>query len=411
MALAPRTPTDPSRDAAALLRRLGFATLAIGLPLASLLSRRGVVLLLPIGAALIAVAAALDGGFRRLGDSAGRVGGSTPFAGTAFAVIWSGASLLWASDPAGSASRLVGALGMLAIAFAAYLALPDRMRIANLYLLPIGTAVAAAAAVALVVTGQLGPDLDDDGRSLERGLSLLALFLWPSVAWLRSRRRDMEAICLAIVVAVAVAVGPGVEQKAALAAGAVGFALATVAPRLGPALLAAIMAGGIILAPLVPLALARPVGAAAPGSVAALALETWRGAVLADPLRLLTGHGFGSLLRDRIMGVLPAETPDTILLQLWYELGIVGALAAASALTIGLAGRPEGNYGRLRPGLTGAVAAAFALAATGLGIGQAWWPGALAVLALFFVAAERAQFSTKRPRAVTRAFRREPANV
>ena len=44
---------DPATDAAMLLRRIGFATLALALPLASLVSRRAAVVLAPIGIHLI----------------------------------------------------------------------------------------------------------------------------------------------------------------------------------------------------------------------------------------------------------------------------------------------------------------------------------------------------------------------
>ena len=53
MARAPST--DPARDAAALLRRLGFAVLMVVLPLVALFSRRGAVLFLPAGVTLSAL--------------------------------------------------------------------------------------------------------------------------------------------------------------------------------------------------------------------------------------------------------------------------------------------------------------------------------------------------------------------
>ena len=61
----------------------------------------------------------------------------------------------------------------------------------------------------------------------------------------------------------------------------------------------------------------------------------------------------------------------------------------------------------LVPGVMGAFAAAFALACLGIGTAQMWWFTALAVLVLIFVAAERGQFRTTRPKAI---FQRSPAN-
>ena len=55
-----QTPLDPATDAALLLRRIGFATLALALPLASLVSRRAAVVLVPIGVILLAIAALIE---------------------------------------------------------------------------------------------------------------------------------------------------------------------------------------------------------------------------------------------------------------------------------------------------------------------------------------------------------------
>jgi hypothetical protein len=54
-----------------------------------------------------------------------------------------------------------------------------------------------------------------------------------------------------------------------------------------------------------------------------------------------------------------------------------------------------------------AFAAAFTLACLGIGTAQMWWFTALAVLVLIFVAAERGQFRTTRPKAM---FLRKAAN-
>src|SRR3712207_3946698 len=69
MARAPSSPIDPAADAAALLRRLGFATLMLALPVGTLVARRGAVVLVPVGVILIVIAAALDGTHRSLRDS------------------------------------------------------------------------------------------------------------------------------------------------------------------------------------------------------------------------------------------------------------------------------------------------------------------------------------------------------
>lgn len=55
-----QAPLDPATDAALLLRRIGFGTLALVLPLAALVSRRAAVVLVPIGIALLIIATLVE---------------------------------------------------------------------------------------------------------------------------------------------------------------------------------------------------------------------------------------------------------------------------------------------------------------------------------------------------------------
>ncbi|RYY15118.1 MAG: peptide ABC transporter permease, partial [Alphaproteobacteria bacterium] len=86
------------------------------------------------------------------------------------------------------------------------------------------------------------------------------------------------------------------------------------------------------------------------------------------------------------------------LFELWYELGLVGAFAAAFALhaAIRRAGR-EASV--LVPGAMAAFASAFLIACIGVGMTVMWWLTTLALAVLVFVAVERGQFRTRRPKA------------
>ncbi len=55
-----QAPLDPATDAALLLRRIGFGTLALVLPLAALVSRRAAVVLVPIGVVLLIIATLIE---------------------------------------------------------------------------------------------------------------------------------------------------------------------------------------------------------------------------------------------------------------------------------------------------------------------------------------------------------------
>lgn len=399
MARVPLSSRDPAHDAAALLRRLGLAVLTLGVPVMSLVSRRGVVLMLPIGAALLVLAAWLDRGARHLSESADRLTASPGLVTLAFGLAWMVVTLAWSPDPVASAGRLGGLFGTLGLALAAYLALPERTRVANMYLAPIGVAVAAAIAIELSIVAQPGSDFDEDGRSLGRGVSVLVLFVWPAIAWLRSRDRDVEAACLTILVAVAAVLGPGVAPPVALVVGCVAFFVTSASARMGVAITGILVIAALALAPALPL---MPAGLLSKFGVPAGAwqrdLDAWSAFARLDPWRLVTGAGFDTLFRARLAGIVPANLPVTPLTQIWYELGLVGALSAALAVWMTLRGASV-SYPRLLPGIVAGFAAACTLASLGIGAGQAWWPGALAIFGLLFVGAERGQYRTRRPRA------------
>ena len=58
----PATQTaNPSADAAAMLRRLGFAILFFAIPLAALFTRRALVVMAPLAVILLVLASVLDG--------------------------------------------------------------------------------------------------------------------------------------------------------------------------------------------------------------------------------------------------------------------------------------------------------------------------------------------------------------
>ena len=146
MARPSPVPADPAADAAMLLRRLGFAILMIGLPVAALFARRALVVYAPVGIALLVIAAALDGTARPLRQGTARLAFSSGGIAGGILILWCGLSLIWTPFKAEAAERLVNIVGTLAMAVAGSLALPDRMRSANLYLLPLGIGAAALAA-------------------------------------------------------------------------------------------------------------------------------------------------------------------------------------------------------------------------------------------------------------------------
>lgn len=332
-ARAPQPAADPARDAAALLRRLGFLMLFVAVPVVALVGRRAVVVLAPIALVLLVLAAALDGNHRPLRPVLSRLLNARMALAGALAVGWCALSIAWTPFPGPAAERLANVLAAVALTFAGYLALPDRMRSANLYLVPIGVGAAALAAVLLGLFGgaSMRAGLEEDG-AFERGLTLLALLVWPATAWLRSRGRDLESLGLAVLVAMALVLAPRATPLVAMAFGALAFAATAWRPRIGVAATAGIAGGILALAPLLPFLL-QPLARWLAGPLDPLtrSLGVWRRVVASEPVRLVTGHGFETALRGRLVGLIPGNAPHSLPFELWYELGIVGALGTAAA--------------------------------------------------------------------------------
>ncbi|KLK94997.1 peptide ABC transporter permease [Microvirga vignae] len=394
---------DPSTDAAALLRRLGFALLFFAIPLAALFTRRALVVMAPLAVALIVLAAFLDGTARNPWQRA--LSFVTSRAGLAglVLVLWAGLSLVWTPFLPQASERLLNIVAMGLMALAGYLALPERMRSANLYLLPLGVGLAALIAIAMLF--REGGNLDPDGTGVERGIVMLVLLLWPAVTWLHSRGRNLEAVTLALAAAVSAFLTMDELPLIGLTAGAVAFALTAMSPRTGTSLIGLLMAGLLIAAPALPFLL-KPVAGGILGStsLAVASLEAWQALILKEPLRLLTGHGLETAWRGRLFGLVPPAAPFSLLFDIWYELGVVGAVSGAVLLSQA-AFNAGGDRPILGPGIMASFASAFAFGACGIGTAQVWWFTALVVLVLVFVAVERGQFRTKRPKAILRRLR------
>jgi hypothetical protein len=391
---------NPSADAAAMLRRLGFAILFFAVPLAALFTRRALVIMAPLAVILLVLASVLDGSARHawgkltaLATSPGGVAGLV-------LLLWAGLSLLWTPFLPQASERFLNIIGMALMGLGGYLAIPERMRSANLYLLPVGVGLAALIAIFLTITG--GSGFDPEGLSLERGMLMLVLLLWPAIAWLHSRGRNLEAIGLALAVAVCSLLTRDGLPLYGLVAGAVVFVITAWSPVFGSRLTGFVMAGLLLFAPILPFIL-KPVAASLLGtnSPTTLSLEAWRRIILDEPLRLLTGHGLETALRGRFFGLMPPSAPSTLLFEIWYELGLVGAVAGSVLLYQVVVGA-KSHRATVAPGIMAAFACTYALGCLGIGTTQVWWFTALVVLVLIFVAIERGQFRTKRPKAILR---------
>ena len=338
---APRS--DAAADAAQLLSRIGYAALALATPSAATLSSRAMFVLFPVGVALLLVAASLDpvaGVGPRL-----RALAASPVAWAAVAMFaWAGLSLLWTPFPIPGAQRLLK-IAMTALAATAVIVTArDHLRATDLYLFPIGVLILMVTIFALWFAEQ--QTLEPDAGRIDAGGIAMAMLLFPAMGGLAARGRNGYARTLMLL---------GLVYA---------FAIGSL-PR--------------------PKVLNRVLAAAA-------------SLVLHDLPRLVTGHGVDTVVRGVDAGLLPTMTPRVGLFEIWYELGILGALAAAASVWFGF--RAIGRAApRLAPYLAATFAADLMLAFLSEGFAQMTWITLLAIGGIALGAAARSQYRTTRPSA------------
>jgi hypothetical protein len=356
--------------------------------------------LFPVGVALLLVAATLDpvaGVGPRL-----RALALSPVTWAAVAVFaWACLSLLWTPFPVPGAQRLLK-IAMTALAAAAVaVTARDHLRATDLYLFPIGVLILMVTIFALWFAEQ--QSLEPNAGRIEAGGVAMAMLLFPAMGGLAARGRNGYARTLMLLGLVyAFAIGSGPITAALLAGIAVlSFAVSDLERTMrdvGRAAAALVLAAPLLLA-LSPM-LARLIfhsklsslGAPYPTIAAAANL------ILHDLPRLVTGHGVDTVVRGADAGLLPTMTPRVGLFEIWYELGILGALAAAAGVWFGF--RAIGSATpRLAPYLAATFAADLTLAFLSEGFAQMTWITLLAISAIALSAAARSQYRTTRPSA------------
>ncbi len=389
-----RPAEDPAEEAARLLLRLGvFMLFVIALP-APILARQTVYIILPVGAALLLASAVLSNN----GESGGSLRAllrSPPVWAALLLGLWAGVSLIWTPFE-GPAERFAKAAATMTLVAAAAGLMPLRTKTSNLNLLPIGV---GAAAVALVwVTLALAPkytveDILDVGPLGRAGLGL-ALLVWPGMGALAVRGHWFWAVALGLSTLVACALAGAPNALPALLGGALALAAAFGRARTMSVLLAALMAAIVLLAPLA--ALGAHFVSAEPSQGFFRHLAFWGHMIASDGWRTLLGHGFGAATWGMLGGYLPATTPRSLVFQIWFDLGAVGAAALAlvfarANLLVGEA-RPV-----LAPFLLGGLGAGFVICLLGPAAEQLWWLTLAGLDAIAFALVMRGQFRKRRP--------------
>lgn len=402
----PRPTDDVAADAALLLIRLGLIVLAFAVPLSAVVSRRAVFTLLPIGGGLLVLAATLlprPAIGRRLAYGLATAAGI----GGVVLLVWCAASILWTPFPVDAGLRWLKEGGTIVAVAVVMAMLPERTRTSNLYLFPIGLVPACIATAVFGLVGaqrlSLFPDAD---ATLVRAVVSLVVLVWPALGALAVRERWTSAALLVIGITLSAMAAWTPVALTALALGAIAFAAATLSPRRAGVALGVLAGAVLFLAPGIPFVFGPffdRLGDLTGGSVPELgemarALHVWATLVASDPARLVTGHGLDLAARGAVMGYLPPEIPRSLAFEIWYDLGIVGAVAAAMVAYSGcvLAGRTSLA---VAPFLLAEIVSGLTFALWGLDTTELWWVTTLSVGALAFAVVIRGQYRTERPQA------------
>ena len=365
---------DPAKDAARVLGWFGFAILMVGAPLVSVLSRRALFICLPVGAAILTASYVLSVSIEGLRTLRGALVTPIGLAGI-FLVGWSGLSVLWTPFPEIAAPRYVAMLATALIATIVVAHLPERRAPPTLYLLPGGLALTAAATAVLALAGpsSFHGGSEFDPSLIERSAIVLTVLVWPALGALGAFGRHAWSIGLAILVAASLCAAGASIAAAGFALAAAAFAMCVDVPRRTARSAAGLFGALILLAPLLPFLLA-PLVDLVPGvgrsTIAAMA--DWRDFITLDAVRLITGHGLDSTQNGVVAGYLPPHTPRSILFEVWYDLGMLGAFALAAVFMLGMTA--AGNAApTVAPSLLGGMVATLSITMFGVATAEVWY--------------------------------------
>jgi hypothetical protein len=127
----------------------------------------------------------------------------------------------------------------------------------------------------------------------------------------------------------------------------------------------------------------------------ASSLLVWADLITNDGLRLITGHGLVMAAAGISGGFLPPGTPTSLVFEIWYDLGLVGAWAFAALIlfTFSAACRMPAN---VAPALIAGLVAGLTIAVFGLATEQIWWVTLVAIDALAFASLVKGSHRGKR---------------
>ena len=330
-------------------------------------------------------------------------------------IAWAGASAAWAIDPARVATSLppialstIG--GLVVLAVARRLTGPACARLGSALAAGVGVALALLSVEAMAryldmlptpharIVALLGRGFDP--AILNRATTVVAISCWiaAALAWRRGR------LAVAVLMPLwTIAILPAFSSQAAILAWLAGSAsamAAAIAPRLARVAMIAGIVGGFALMPAIPNWAPFHDLFADRGQTGSVwhRAEIWSFVASRIEEKPVLGWGLDSSRampegKGKVDGFnerLPLH-PHNGILQLWLELGAVGAaIGAAIAARAAWRATAPGEDATARFAMAGSLAAALAVYATAYGAWQGWWMATLWLVAAFAQATARA---------------------
>lgn len=366
--------------------------IGLGLPLGMVLANRSAAFVVTLGA-LLALGGVWQSG--RWPDLMRRLRQTPPilaWVGMAF-VLFATASIGWSHFPKvagfGLGEFLIPLCAALVLGFCYTVVPPRRIGV----LLAVGLCLAAVAAIVDLKTGmafrhKVGIRTHD--YVLNRSVVAQLLLLFPMLALVARRYLWLGALAV-VLVAAAIAVSQSGSAKLGLLAGALGLLVARLVPGLAARGLGLATALAILVSPWIGAIMARLLPArivqAGRDAHAGDRIEIWKSFGAAVEQRPIFGSGFNASARmadDPVVAqvaaplreMLGAGHPHNALLQVWVDLGAVGALLAVAIVVLtsrAMLALPP----RVQPLAVGLGVAVYAIAAVSHGAWQAWWIAAV----------------------------------
>ena len=391
---------DDAADASRFFSRIGYLALAVGAPVGVVLHPLALYVMFAIGVGLILVAAALDAeaGFI---DRVLRPFRIPAFLALIAGLAWAMLSILWTPYPVAAAQLSLKLSVLLAATLLAVGAPRENAPATDLYLFPIGI-VAGMATMAARALSETLSEAPDDGR-LTAGAVAIAILLFPAIGELVARGRNGLARLLLIVALCFAYVVSSVPFTIALFAGYLALSFAISDLKRTARELSWAAAALVLLSPLIP-ALAPTVSAwifharltSLPAPYPSLSVVA--DVFTHDKLRLVTGRGFATVSRGVHDGILPTHTPRALAFTVWYELGVVGAMLAATGAWLAFRDLRRAPP-QLAPYMAATFAAIIALAFLNVDFVEMTTLTLIAVAVISTDVAARSQYRTTRPSA------------